>query len=182
MDTNLIESCSCDEDCNDVCTYHCSNNGCAKSLLVNTQPFLYKQLQLIEKTVRVPHSLYMNDLASLHVYQSPGTYGVNWNQMSDRRNPHIQPKLTGDGGHYRSSSTRRTLTGSRPGAQCPGGAGVDVKHGSYDRYLLRLKGKGPSRQQPTPPNFGNPVLFNPAAPIYGGKTFKLAIVGPPCNC
>jgi len=180
--SNLQEYCSCDNSCNKECTYHCRRFAIYKSLPRHTANFQYRQLQLIWNTVRVPQSLYMGDLAALNVYQSPGTLGVNWNQMSDRRQPHVQPKLTGDGGHYRSSSTKHTNTGSRPGAQCPGGIGVDVKHGSYDRYLRRLRGKGPARQQPLPTNFGNPIHFNQAAPVYGGKTVKLSIVGPQCEC
>ena len=37
------------------------------------------------------------------------------------------------------SSFRRTKTSLKPGALCPGGMGVDVKHNSYDRYLARKK-------------------------------------------
>ncbi len=40
----------------------------------------------------------------------------------------------------RGNSTRSTITGNRPGAMTPGGQGVDVKHGSYDRYLSKKKG------------------------------------------
>ena len=41
----------------------------------------------------------------------------------------------------RGSSINRTITSNRPGAMNPGGIGVDVKHGSYTRYLSRLKAK-----------------------------------------
>jgi hypothetical protein len=37
------------------------------------------------------------------------------------------------------NSIRRTKTSLKPGALCPGGKGVDVKHNSYDRYLARKK-------------------------------------------
>jgi len=47
----------------------------------------------------------------------------------------------------RGNSTRSSLTRDRPGSQAPGGKGVDIKHGSYARYLARLKGKGPLRTQ-----------------------------------
>lgn len=40
----------------------------------------------------------------------------------------------------RGNSTRSTITGNRPGAMTPGGQGVDVKHGSYNRYLSKKKG------------------------------------------
>jgi len=92
--SNLQEYCSCDNSCNKECTYHCRRFAIYKSLPRHTANFQYRQLQLIWNTVRVPQSLYMGDLAALNVYQSPGTLGVNWNQMSDRRQPHVQPKLT----------------------------------------------------------------------------------------
>ncbi len=40
----------------------------------------------------------------------------------------------------RGNSTRSTITANRPGAMTPGGEGVDVKHGSYHRYLAKKKG------------------------------------------
>jgi len=40
----------------------------------------------------------------------------------------------------RGNSTKTTVTGNRPGAMTPGGEGVDVKHGSYHRYLAKKKG------------------------------------------
>ena len=37
------------------------------------------------------------------------------------------------------SSIRRTKTSLKPGALCPGGVGVDVKHNSFARILARKK-------------------------------------------
>lgn len=143
----------------------------------------YLTLKIIQNTVRVPASLYMSDLAALNVYQKPlrELCNVNWNQMSDRKIPHVQPNLVSGGSFYHGSSTRRTITRNRPGAGCPGGKGVDIKHNSYYRYLDRLKGKGPVRRGVVPPHFGKPVVFNQAFPIYGGKTMKTNIVNN-CNC
>ena len=39
------------------------------------------------------------------------------------------------------SSTKRTLTAHRPGAQSAPGTGVDIKHGSYHRYGMRIRGQ-----------------------------------------
>ena len=39
----------------------------------------------------------------------------------------------------RGSSTITSITRNRPGAMAPGGVGVDVKHGSYARYLAKIK-------------------------------------------
>jgi len=142
----------------------------------------YIKQKIIQNTVRVPASLYISDLAALSVYQTPGIYKVNWNQMSDRRERHIQPNMVTGGSTYHGSSTKKTVTRARPGAGCPGGAGVDIKHNSYERYLLRLKGKGPARRGIVPPYFGQPIPFNPALPVYGGKTMKTNIVGDNCTC
>ena len=59
-------------------------------------------------------------------------------QLSNRhipgqKNPTVIPS--------HGNTTRRTTTAHRPGASRPGGVGVDVKHGSYARYLAKRKGK-----------------------------------------
>lgn len=154
--------------------------GCNNNLSANNPASQYQRQKIIQKTVRVPSSLYTMNLAALNVYQKPNNlYGTNWNQMSDRRQAHIQHVKTGSNG---SSSTHRTVTRMRPGAMSPGGVGVDIKHNSYERYLNRLKGKGPVRRGPVPENFGAPYIpFNCAYPIYGGKTVKTSIVSK-CAC
>jgi hypothetical protein len=156
----------------------------------------YQRQKIIQNTVRVKSSLYTMNLGALNVYQRPNliygvaensgsTYvvppGVNWNQMSDRKEPHIQRVVSGSGSTYGASSTRRTITRLRPGALSPGGSGVDIKHNSYDRYLNRLKGKGPVRRGPVPLTYGLPIPFDKAYPIYGGKTIKTSIVSG-CDC
>jgi len=132
--------------------------------------FQYQTQKKIQNTVRVPSSIYTMDLGSLNVYQKPDTTThVNWNQMSDRTNPHHQTH---------GSSTKRSQTRERPGATTPGGKGVDIKHNSYTRYMNRIKGclaKG----GPIPTQFGDSIVFQCAYPIYGGKTMKTSIVS---NC
>lgn len=171
--------------------------NCDTNLTSNTPANQYQRQKIIQNTVRVPSSLYSMNLAALNVYQKPKTDysvidvggsnyivspGVNWNQMSDRKEPHLQQFATSSGSAYRGSSTKRSITSLRPGAMSPGGAGVDIKHNSYDRYLNRLKGRGPVRRGVVPPAFGAPVIpFNLAAPVYGGKTVKTSIVNG-CNC
>lgn len=175
--------------------YRC--RGCNNNLTANDPASQYQRQKIIQNTVRVPTSLFTMNLGALNVYERPNldyrvvdvsgsTYvvspGVNWNQMSDRKDPHIQVVKTGSGSGYGASSTRRTITRNRPGAMSPGGSGVDIKHNSYDRYLNRLKGKKPLRRDPIPPTFGLPYIpFNRADPIYGGKVMKTSIVNH-CNC
>lgn len=175
--------------------YRC--RGCNNNLTSNDPASQYQRQKIIQNTVRVQSSLFTMNLAALSTYQTPNTSykvvnvsgnsyivspGVNWNQMSDRREPHIQVVNTGAGSGYHSSSTKRTITANRPGAMSPGGVGVDIKHNSYDRYLNRLKGKAPVRRGVIPNNFGVPYIpFNRADPIYGGKVMKTSIVNG-CNC
>ena len=175
--------------------YRC--NGCNNNLASNDPASQYQRQKIIQNTVRVPSSLFTMNLGALNVYEKPNldysvvdisgsayvvSPGVNWNQMSDRKQPHIQVVKTGAGTGYHSSSTRRTITANRPGAMSPGGSGVDIKHNSYDRYLNRIKAQKPIRRGPVPPGFGTPYIpFNRADPIYGGKVMKMSIVNN-CNC
>ena len=147
----------------------------------------YQKQQIIQKTVRVDGSLYTANLGPLTAYKQPysnpqtGSYGVCWNQMSDRPVPSVQ-NMTVPTGYSTSMNRQHTsVTSSKPGCQTPGGIGCDIKHNSYDRYLNRLKGKAPLRRGIVPPNFGKPIPFNQAYPVYGGKTTKTSIVSG-CDC
>jgi hypothetical protein len=94
--------------------------------------------KIIRKMVRTPASLYTMNLATCHVYNKEISLSIlNWNQSSDRPVAHISPRVVPS----RGSSVKSSVTRCRPGACAPGGAGVDVKHGSYDRRLAKLKGK-----------------------------------------
>lgn len=173
--------------------YRCRN--CDTGMTSNTPAVRYQLLKQIWNTVRVPSSIYTMNIAGLNAYEHPNEVykpvevagsiylvspGVNWNQMSDRREPHIQKVVTASGSTYGGNSLKRSLVRCRPGAGSPGGSGVDIKHNSYDRYLNRIKGKAPLKRGPVPPYFASPFIpFNPAAPIYGSKEFKPSIVS---NC
>jgi hypothetical protein len=148
----------------------------------------YQKLKVIQDTVRVYASLYTANLGPLTAYRKPiadpkkDLYGVCWNQMSDRPVPSVQRATVPTGTNISTINRRHTsVTSSRPGCQTPGGIGCDIKHNSYDRYLNRLKGKGPMRRGVIPPNFGKPIPFDPAFPVYGGKTTKTNIVNN-CDC
>lgn len=174
--------------------YRC--RSCNKNLASNSPSSLYQKQKIIQNTVRVPASLYLMNLAGLNVYEPPNTTysyvqnsgsvyvvspGTNWNQMSDRAQPHIQKNVGASGSTYGGNSLKRSLTRLRPGALSPGGEGVDIKHNSYERYLNRIKGKAPLRRGKIPDTFGEYIPFNLANPIYGGKVFKTSIVNH-CNC
>ena len=162
--------------------YRCRN--CDTNLTTNTPASQYQRLKLIQNTVRVPSSVYTMNLAGLTAYRpaTEATYGVCWNQMSDRPVPSVQRATIPTG--YATSMNRKhtSVTSSRPGCQTPGGKGVDIKHNSYDRRLNRLKGKSALRRGVIPPIFGAPQIpFNRAYPVYGAKTTKTSIING-CNC
>jgi len=171
----------------------------------NSPATQYQNQKLIQNTVRIYASLYTANLGPLNAYTPPsygkyvntgtvqtpngpkqsyqfvGGRGVCWNQMSDRPVPSVQ-RVTIPTGKNNSLNTRHySVTSSKPGSQTPGGAGCDIKHNSYDRYLNRLKGKGPMRRGAVPPNYGKPIPFNPAFPVFGAKTVKTNIVAG-CGC
>jgi len=159
--------------------YRC--RSCDTNLTSNTPANQYQRLKLIQNTVRVASSLYTMNVGSLSAYVKPVSKGVCWNQMSDRPVPSVQRASVPTGFNNSMNGKRHSVTSSRPGCQTPGGVGCDIKHNSYDRYLNRLKGKGPLRRGSIPPTFGAPIPFNPAFPVYGGKTVKTNIVTT-CNC
>ena len=163
--------------------YYYRYRDCDTNLNGNSPADQYQKLKLIQNTVRVQGSLYTANLGPLTAYKKPtaATYGVCCNQMSDRPVPSVQRASVPTG--YNTSMNRRhtSVTSSKPGSQTPGGVGCDIKHNSYDRYLNRLKGKGPLRRGKIPATFGAPIPFNPAFPVYGGKTVKTNIVSG-CDC
>jgi len=157
--------------------------SCNNNLAGNDAASRYQKQKLIQNTVRVPSSLYTANVGALNVYEPPRLKTrVNWNQMSDRAEPHVQRVVSASGSTYGGNSLKRSLTRLRPGALSPGGAGVDIKHNSYNRYLARITGKAPFRGQKPPPIFKyNNLPFNRAFPIYGDKVFKTSIVNCPCK-
>ena len=172
--------------------------GCNHNMAGMSPATQYQRQKIIQNTVRVPASLYVMNLGALSGYRKPLSYAqlvvqdggtpylvppyTYWNQMSDRPMPAKSLTHTASGATYHGSSTRHTITRMRPNAMNPGGVGVDIKHNSYDRYLNRLKAKKPLRRGIVPPTYGIPYIpFDPAFPVYGGKTVKTAIIEK-CDC
>jgi hypothetical protein len=151
----------------------CRACGTALSYSTYTGPQFSNQnnkynVKRIEHTVRVPSSEYTMNKSALNVYtlpQSKFAY-VNWNQMSDR----AAPGVTHSNVPSHGNSTRSSLTRLRPGSMSAGGSkGVDMKHGSYDRYLARLKGKSVLRTSP------NPNGAQVSNPTFNAKSIKWGI-------
>ena len=131
-------------------------------------------MKRIENTVRVPSSEYTMNKSALNVYTPPQSQfaHVNWNQMSDRAVPGITRSVVPSHGN----STRTSLTRMRPGSTSAPGKGVDMKHGSYDRYLARLKGKSVIR---TSPDQNSAQVVNNAKSIKWGIAYSESCI---TNC
>jgi hypothetical protein len=115
--------------------------------------------------------MYSMNIGALTVYQRPGLMRVNWNQMSDRKNPHVQ----------RAAISMKSSVSVRPGNISPGGVGCDIKHNSYSRYIAKIKGKNPLRREIVGCAYGCYIPFNIGYPIYGGKTVKTSIGSTKCE-
>jgi hypothetical protein len=131
----------------------CRSCGAFPSYQEYTGPLFSNQnniynVKRIENTVRVPSSEYTMNKSAFNVYTPPKSQFayVNWNQMSDR----AVPGVTHSNIPSHGNSTKNSLTRLRPGSTSAAGKGVDMKHGSYDRYLARLKGKSVLRTSPNP--------------------------------
>jgi hypothetical protein len=100
--------------------------------------------------------------------QSSTVWGNRFNlrNQSDRREvsrtgANIPRNSTGSTNYVnvptRGNSTRSTITANKPGAMTPGGYGVDVKHGSYARYLGKLKGRTMALGQVADMSYAQPL-------------------------
>jgi len=149
----------------------CSDSGCTP--LLNSQLMLQAENRRIYNTSRIRSSEFMMNKAAFNVFADRGTSSkFTWNQSSDRveaGNPKTAIVPT------RSNSVRGTKTGIRPGSQAPGGSGVDIKHNSYDRYLLRKKG----RAMKAGPYVGVDVDSNA---VVNNKVQATNSLGLQCNC
>jgi len=186
LKTAIVYNCENSKQLGIVPSYYRLRN-CDTNLTSNTPANQYQTQKIIQNTVRVYASLYTANVGPLSAYVKPptdpskGEYGVCWNQMSDRPKASVQKGVIPTGSNCSLNRRHTSVTSSRPGCQAPGGIGCDIKHNSYDRYLNRLKGKGPLRRGIVPPTFGAPLPFNQSYPIYGGKTIKTNIVTG-CDC
>ena len=147
----------------------CRDRRCDTNLTSNTPAVKIQIQKIIQNVVRVQSSLYTMNVGALNAYRNPY---VTWNRMSDRGQASVQKTyVPGGGGLLGGNSTRSAITRCRPGALSPGGVGCDIKHNSYDRYLNRLKGRGPLRRG----------IDAKTRPISGGKVVNFSIVSG-CRC
>jgi len=88
------------------------------------------QMLDVKKSITIGSDYLNNPINTTELYP--------FKNMSDRRMAHF---IKNNNVPTRGNSLRSSVTGNRPGSMAPGGKGVDVKHGSYARYLGKLKSK-----------------------------------------
>ena len=166
----LASSCNCSSNNSFPLPSQCKACGWVNESLTPEQRKSIKQQmneaeqRRIWNVSRVPSSLYSMSLGVANVCNGISNdpkpeYGdVNWNQMSDRAVPGVV---------HRNVPRKRTR--AIPGQQSASGQGVDVKHGSYARYLARKKG-------PILKQYGAPSSPPNPSPLYGNKYYKLGLV------
>ena len=123
------------------CNSECINNSSLYKIGVERR---------INKQVSQPGSQFTDSYASLIIAKNilqnkeavinSSFWGSknNLRGQSDRALPSTKPTYINV--PTRGNSTKTTITSNKPGGMAPGGAGVDVKHGSYHRYLAKKKG------------------------------------------
>ncbi len=116
---------------------------------------------------RQSSSLYTMNLKAFNVVKNQKE--TLWNPQSDRNLPAIVKRHV----PTRGSSVKSSITRARPGSLSAKGSGVDIKHGSYARYLEKLKGKTLSSK--------NTPVSN--SPKYGNKTRSQTLIfNSECGC
>jgi len=143
---------NCD-DCSINTTTNTSTARCNTYCINNSSFYKLATERKIQNQCRMSGSQFMDAYVSLIVAQNVVQHSQpialtnvtsNWGSpyylrgQSDRALPSKLPTFTNV--PTRGSSTRTTITSNKPGGMDPGGSGVDVKHGSYARYLAKKKG------------------------------------------
>jgi len=136
--------------------------------LLSSESYLETINKLITNTVRVSESEYIMNLSSMHVSQNiiekanfskpvpkVGLRNIlQWNQSSDRAYPSkVSSKWVNV--PTRGNTKHTSITRCRPGSSGPSGQGVDIKHNSYQRYILKKKGLIHLRGEKTIPTMMN---------------------------
>ena len=142
-------------NCDDNCTINSITNTarCNTPCINNSSFYKLATERKIKNLSRMSGSQFMDAYVSLVVAQNvvqqsqpvartnvTSTWGSPYylRGQSDRALPSNSSKFINV--PTRGSSTRTTITSNKPGGMDPGGSGVDVKHGSYNRYLAKKKG------------------------------------------
>ena len=187
---NRVSQCKGCSECGWADWWITGETGCSAV----TQKRLDQRQKIIQRVVRVDSSQYAMNKSAMAVYQNkPRTssglrFGELYNYpstMSDRREPHIVKETQAVYRH--TNSKHGSKTRGWPGMTSAAGKGVDVKHGSYERYLARKKGAvlkpgiGAYNNDDREPTYDE-IQEDPSL-TKGGKNVKFSIISNnKCKC
>lgn len=191
---NFISQCKACSECGWADYWDYGEQGPSRCR-IHSENRLDQRQKIIQKVVRVDSGQYAMNRAAMNVYQTKPPlplikgFGRLYNYpstMSDRKVPHVIPQTQAV--HRHSSSKHGSRTRGWPGMTSAAGVGVDVKHGSYDRYLARKKGavlragRGAYQDRESRRPTYDEMLRNPAL-TKGGKNVKFSIISnKDCEC
>lgn len=146
-----MTACDCNHDTVVSQCKSCGPCGNGGDCIAHKQFLINQRQRIIQKVVRIDSSQYAMNKACANVYQKTSKHILN---------------------HYTNSNQSDRVK--------PAGLGVDVKHGSYERYLARKKGKTlqSSKGSTDPSKFKDEydkIINNPKL-TTGGKLFKFSII------
>lgn len=127
-----------------------TNGRCNGGCINNTSLYKAGVERQIQNQWSIPGSQFTDNQASMivakNILQNKQTisYSSSWGSKNNLRGQSDRA-LPSTSSTYinvptRGNSTKTSITSNKPGGMDPGGAGVDVKHGSYHRYLAKKKG------------------------------------------
>ncbi len=163
---NQCKSCG-----NSLCDQECKNI------------ILKQREKIIQNQVRVSESQMIDvkgaiTIGSDYLNNPANSSNYPFKNMSDRRNASVQKSWNVSS---RGNSVRSSVTSCKPGSLTPGGKGVDVKHGSYARYLGKLKSKNIVSNEI--PSIVPDVKASRLRPAMNNKQYRFSIINTnQCKC
>lgn len=165
----------------------CTDPNCVNLCLKKEEKLRQREKQ-IQNQVGVESSQMMDVKSAFAIgkdlMKTPKKYGpLNYpfQNLSDRSKASNSAIKNYNNVPTRGSSTVSSVTSNKPGSSAPGGQGVDVKHGSYARYLGKLKASNiQSNEVPhTPPT----IKAGRLRPAVNNKSYRFTIINTKnCKC
>ena len=181
--TNAVVQCrscgQCDGSCNDILQRQTerriqNQSGVSQSQMINVKSAIYIAQDFINHEP-------CTDEGCVPVGSRVWGHPMNLRNLSDQREPSNYSNPTSIRTvPSRGNSVSRSLTRNRPGSMAPGGIGVDVKHGSYARYLGKLTGNYLISNKDTH-EVSNTQGSRPR-PAFNNKQYRFSIISNTCDC
>ena len=144
--------------------YYCvdTNNGVLSVNPICNKKLLFKKQEIFtnnpaHETLQLNNVNTLQNILNFNFDKKKDNYIYFNGSMSDRFTPKPSSKFINVPTHGNSKHTSKT--NHRPGGSTPNTYGVDIKHGSYDRYLLKKKASN-QKQILNNNNNNMPFCFN----------------------